>query len=162
MTHTVAPLLMVLGLPMLAGAQDERAGQESGRVVPQVSAPVTPVSFDGDLAALPKVQGWTEGMPFRVATRQRPQIQPPPLAPGPITDPVRQQDAGGGHLPAPLANFAGIGATSALCPDVSGDVGPNHHVQMVNTAFAVYSKSGALLAGPSAIKSLWAGFGGAC
>jgi hypothetical protein len=43
-------------------------------------------------------------------------------------------------------------------PDPVGDVGPNHYVEMVNLAYAVYDKSGNLLAGPFAIGDLWAGF----
>jgi hypothetical protein len=43
-------------------------------------------------------------------------------------------------------------------PDPVGDVGPNHYVEMVNLAFAVYDKQGNLLAGPFAIGDLWAGY----
>jgi hypothetical protein len=43
-------------------------------------------------------------------------------------------------------------------PDPVGDVGPNHYVEMVNLAFAVYSKTGSLLLGPAAIGSLWEGY----
>jgi len=43
-------------------------------------------------------------------------------------------------------------------PDPVGDVGPNHYVEMVNLAFAVYDKQGNRLAGPFAIGDLWAGF----
>jgi len=43
-------------------------------------------------------------------------------------------------------------------PDPVGDVGPNHYVEMVNLAYAVYDKQGNLLAGPFAIGDLWAGF----
>ena len=43
-------------------------------------------------------------------------------------------------------------------PDPVGDVGPNHYVEMVNLAYAVYDKQGNLLAGPFAIGDLWADF----
>ena len=46
--------------------------------------------------------------------------------------------------------------------DTNGAVGATQFVQWVNTAFAVYDKSGNLLAGPTAGNSLWSGFGGAC
>ena len=39
-------------------------------------------------------------------------------------------------------------------PDPVGDVGPNHYVEMVNLAYAVYSKTGTLLAGPADTGSL--------
>jgi hypothetical protein len=41
-------------------------------------------------------------------------------------------------------------------------VGPKHYIQMVNTAFAIYDKSGNLLKGPAPIGSLWESFSGAC
>ena len=43
-------------------------------------------------------------------------------------------------------------------PDPVGDVGPNHYVEMINLAFAVYDKLGNLLVGPMAIGALWEGF----
>ena len=58
--------------------------------------------------------------------------------------------------------FDGIPATGSLPPDTVGDVGPAHYIQAVNTAFAIYTKTGDLLAGPLPINSLWSGFGGAC
>jgi hypothetical protein len=59
-------------------------------------------------------------------------------------------------------NFDGIGATGVLPPDPVGAVGPNHFIQMVNSAFAIYDKTGTKLAGPSQINSLWKQFGGPC
>src|SRR5205085_7947231 len=48
-------------------------------------------------------------------------------------------------------------------PDTNGAVGTTQYVQMVNSSYAVFSKStGALVAGPFASNSLWAGFGGGC
>lgn len=43
-------------------------------------------------------------------------------------------------------------------PDPVGDVGPNHYVEMINLAFAVYDKQGNKLTGPTPIGALWAGF----
>ena len=43
-------------------------------------------------------------------------------------------------------------------PDPVGDIGPNHYVEMINLAFAVYDRQGNLLMGPIAIGDLWAGF----
>jgi hypothetical protein len=59
--------------------------------------------------------------------------------------------------------FDGINnMTGVLPPDIEGAVGPNHYLQVVNSVFAIYDKTGMLLAGPSATNSLWAGFGGPC
>ena len=46
--------------------------------------------------------------------------------------------------------------------DTNGAVGATQFVQWVNTAFAVYDKSGNLLMGPTAGNALWTGFGGPC
>jgi hypothetical protein len=84
--------------------------------------------------------------------------------PGPQDeDPIVQRRQGDGpDIPAPAASFDAISATGYTPPDTVGDVGPAHYVQMVNTSYAVYNKSGTLVAGPYAINTLWAGFGGAC
>jgi len=59
--------------------------------------------------------------------------------------------------------FDGMGnVQGAVPPDTNADVGPNHIVQTVNTALAIYDKSGNQLVGPVAINQLWAGFGGLC
>jgi hypothetical protein len=66
----------------------------------------------------------------------------------------------------PIQNFEGISNQDNFNlltrrvnpPDPVGDVGKNHYVEMVNLAFAVYSKAGATLVPPTAIGALWAGF----
>jgi hypothetical protein len=67
------------------------------------------------------------------------------------------------EIPGPNVSFD---AFTTLCgcspPDSDGDVGPNHYIVMVNLHFAIYSKAGALLFGPVANNTLWAGFGGPC
>ncbi|MEZ4767459.1 MAG: hypothetical protein R2844_03430 [Caldilineales bacterium] len=79
------------------------------------------------------------------------------------SDPVRQTDAGGPGIPAPIQNWEGIDNIDGVYPpDTNGDVGPNHYVQIVNIHFAVYSKTGALLYGPVPNNTLWVGFGGPC
>jgi hypothetical protein len=69
-------------------------------------------------------------------------------------------------IAAPSVNFEGIPATAnipilggiPIPPDPVGDVGPSQYVEMVNTAWAVYSKTGSLLLGPLSLASIWAGF----
>jgi hypothetical protein len=62
-------------------------------------------------------------------------------------------------MPPVGASFEGIenntGCNGCIPPDPNGAVGPNHYVQMVNSSFAIYSKTGALLSPPKAINSLW-------
>jgi hypothetical protein len=79
----------------------------------------------------------------------------------------------GGPL-APVAtigrNFDGLGngvagfTVNSAPPDTHGAVGSTQYFQIVNgSSFAVYSKAtGALVLGPVATNSLWAGFGGKC
>ncbi len=59
--------------------------------------------------------------------------------------------------------FDGMGnVTGAVPPDTNADIGPNHIVQTVNTALAVWDKAGNQLVAPTAINNLWSGFGGLC
>jgi hypothetical protein len=69
-------------------------------------------------------------------------------------------------IPSPMANFEGVSNVDNAAvwgfrvnpPDPMGDVGPNHYVELINLVLGIYSKSGALLAGPTRIGDLWAGF----
>jgi len=69
-------------------------------------------------------------------------------------------------IAAPLANFEGLSNQDNFDlfgfrvnpPDPVGDVGPNHYVEMINLAYAVYDKTGLSLTGPVAIGDLWDGF----
>jgi hypothetical protein len=74
--------------------------------------------------------------------------------------------AAGLDIPSPSVNFEGIPAEAnipilggiPIPPDPDGDIGPNHYVEIVNTAWAVYSRTGTLLLGPLSLASIWAGF----
>ena len=69
-------------------------------------------------------------------------------------------------IPSPLLTFEGLSNQDNFNlfgfrvnpPDPNGDVGPNHYVEIVNLAFAVYSKNGTLLLGPIDTGTLWADF----
>jgi hypothetical protein len=69
-------------------------------------------------------------------------------------------------ISAPLLTFEGLSNQDNFNlfgfrvnpPDPVGDVGPNHYVEMINLAFAVYNKQGAKLLGPVPIGVLWDGF----
>ncbi len=62
-------------------------------------------------------------------------------------------------MPPPILTFDG-GAAAQFCgcapPDSDGDVGPNHYVEAINSAFAVYDKTGNMLAGPITYNSFFA------
>ena len=88
-------------------------------------------------------------------------------------DPVIQKKKGAGPLSAPLASFDGIclpfgppcaegSSCSCLPPDTNGAAGATQFVQMVNSDFAVYSKTGAVLRHATPINDLWSSVGGEC
>jgi hypothetical protein len=88
-------------------------------------------------------------------------------------DPVIQKKKGAGPLSAPLASFDGIclpfgppcaegSSCSCLPPDTNGAAGATQFVQMVNSDFAVYSKTGSVLRHATPIKDLWSSAGGEC
>jgi hypothetical protein len=106
----------------------------------------------------------------------------PPLTPPPTLSPagilVEQKSQGTRPAVPLLESFDGLGTgfegpqgtTNFRNPsDNSLAVGPDHIVQIVNSRIAVYSKkskkydrSGKVLYGAVATKSVWTGFGGAC
>ena len=79
---------------------------------------------------------------------------------------MRSAAAPAASIAGPLANFEGLSNQDNFnifgCrvnpPDPMGDVGPNHYVELINLAFAVYDKQGNLLMGPLAIGDIWSGF----
>jgi len=116
------------------------------------------------------------------AQEKKPDEAIPPPAPPPTLNPagiaVEQRSQGTRPAAPLLESFDGLGAgfegpqgtTTFRNPsDNSLAVGPDHIVQTVNSRIAVYSKrgrkfdkSGTVLYGAVATKSVWAGFGGAC
>lgn len=70
-------------------------------------------------------------------------------------------------IPSPALNFDGIPFPGVGCncapPDTVGAVGLTQYVQMVNEGYQVFNKTtGASVLGPTAITSIWSGFGGVC
>jgi len=59
-----------------------------------------------------------------------------------------------------LQNFAGQNSNSDP-PDCNGTVGPNHYMQTINVYYTIYNKTGTLLAGPTAMNTLFSGVPGA-
>ena len=75
-------------------------------------------------------------------------------------DPVVQIAAATLGMPVVGVAFEGMNISEGCggrCfpPDTNGAVGPHHYVQMVNEAFAVYDKTGAIQVAPTAINMLW-------
>jgi hypothetical protein len=137
-------------------------------VTPQESQPNTGALMFNNLVPV-----WQEGQPVRVKGDLMGQgvvLQPAQPVAKAQDQLLARSQAGrllaAATLPLPPpqigVNAPGIPATGVLPPDTVGAVGANHYIQMVNSAFAIYDKTGRLLAGPSQINSLWAGFGGPC
>src|SRR5438128_1976154 len=94
-------------------------------------------------------------------------LHPPHGLPSlPVQDPVQQTSAASLAMPGANQTFDGMSQGDAcgncIPPDPNGAVGPNHYVEMVNSSFAVYSKTGTRLAGPTNINALWSGLPGPC
>ena len=68
-------------------------------------------------------------------------------------DPLWQKTNGKLKGKAPIQNWEGNG-NGAYPPDPSGAVGPDHYVQMINSEYIVYDKTGTILAGPNSLASL--------
>jgi len=69
----------------------------------------------------------------------------------------------------PIVNFDGVDMDDQAAvlgrfapPDTNGDVGPNHIVEVVNSAIRIYNKSGTPLTGVIILNQLFDPLGGAC
>ncbi len=159
---SIVSLCAALVLPALAIEQGVQAAPgDHGRpdVQPAVHQDVSPPLRDR-----PATQ------PRSDTPRERPLRLIPSSGSNPNTpDPALQASVGGTAVATSGLNFAGVGngdygfAPNAAPPDTNGAVGATQYVQWVNESFAVFNKStGALVYGPTAGNTLWAGFGGGC
>jgi hypothetical protein len=105
-------------------------------------------------------------------SKKHKKVDDEPLLPHPpaskTPDPVVQTST---HTTSPLvstsSNFAGIGSdtgysVTGVPPDPNAAVGSTQIVEVVNTAYAVYSKTGTTVLGATNTSALWSGFGGSC
>jgi hypothetical protein len=84
------------------------------------------------------------------------------------TDPALQVNPSGNKyqplITNPILNFDGTANSSnsgrVTPPDPSGDVGPNHYVQIVNCMLQMFNKSGTSVYGPLNTSTIWNGFNG--
>jgi len=77
-------------------------------------------------------------------------------------EPVVQKDAQPMVQAIQGVSFSGIPSPGYVPSDSNLAVGPNDIVEVVNIQFAVYNKSGAILAGPTNILTLFGALGGVC
>ena len=72
-------------------------------------------------------------------------------------DPVWQRENGSNRdTRAPIINFNGQDSPY-FPPDANGTVGNSYYMQTINLVYAIYDKTGALIAGPSAMNTLFTG-----
>jgi len=147
--------LSVWGDPTMFTAGTAAAQQSVAQVVESTTydmEPVTPYEFRGnvrDLAMLPS--------PPAAPPLYRPLLRGPPDTKKAPTGEVPAESINFplAPMPGPIQNFAGL-SYSDICsggqcgggwpPDTNGDMGPNHYIEAVNTAYAIYSKTGTQLA----------------
>ncbi|MEP7042034.1 MAG: hypothetical protein ABI843_03165 [Dokdonella sp.] len=114
--------------------------------------------FDGDVRNLPRavashgLHSWNE---LEEPESEKPSVRAAAVAPNIARAP----------MPAPQQNFDGLSFSSGVTggqagagwpPDVNGDIGPNHYIEAVNDAWAIYSKTGTQIAAFTE-NSLWSG-----
>ncbi|MFC2102261.1 T9SS type A sorting domain-containing protein [Bacteroidota bacterium] len=77
-------------------------------------------------------------------------------------DPVWQREMGQNiHLSrSPIVNFNGQNSPY-YPPDDNGTAGPNHYMQTINSVYAIYNKTGTLVAGPTNLNQLFGSVPGA-
>jgi hypothetical protein len=102
------------------------------------------------------------------ANREMPEPRPIPLKSHAVAGPWQQEDPVLQKEIRPFVSatqgvdFDGVPAQSYAPSDSNLAVGPNHIVETVNVRFAIYNKSGAILAGPTNITTLFSALGGNC
>jgi len=134
-----------------------------GTQTPDVMRMVGPARLNQDLRTLPYVPKEAETEARRLTRYRFPGEGALPSAPE--TSMPRVQSLIKGmiprlpSMPPPILTFEG-GAAEQFCacapPDTDGDVGPNHYVEAINNAFAVFDKTGNMLAGPISYDALFA------
>src|SRR6266513_5904607 len=138
-----------------------------GTQAPDVMHMVGPVRLNQDLRSLPYILQAQETEERRLTRYKFPGTGPLPSAPETSSPRVHSLINGlfrqVPSMPAPLLTFEG-GAAAQFCacapPDSDGDVGPNHYVEAINQAFAVFDKSGNMLAGPITYDSFFSSLAG--
>ncbi|MGB2951921.1 MAG: hypothetical protein WBB74_00855 [Gaiellaceae bacterium] len=129
-------------------------------------------TFDGESPAVSSLPVLPINPPSSVTPRDNESLKPN-TAPLNVKDPVVQTRRGGGPISAPIANFDGIclpfgppcaqaSGCGCLPPDTNGEAGLTQYVEIVNTNFAVYSKTGSVLRPSTPINQLWAGTNSEC
>jgi hypothetical protein len=129
--------------PMGGGVAPVDTGIVKGEdSVPEIGAPVKPVSMDIDVRKIPQV-----GIPDKLKKPARELVFPGMetyAVDAAVTDEAVQMEFGTLAMPAPNGSFAGLDLQDwggGWPPDTHGAVGPNHFIQAVNSSMAIYDKA---------------------
>jgi hypothetical protein len=168
-----ASVFCLLGIAVALFAQGNRTKQtqQSNRSTTRQDAPGTqtpdvvhligPVRTATDVRHLPYVAP-KEEFDEKILTRypHGTDAMPPAAPPSPFLQRLMKGlSRPTPKMPGPLLTFEGGGAAQfCACapPDSDGDVGPNHYVEAINSAYAIFDKSGNMLAGPITYNTLFA------
>jgi hypothetical protein len=149
------PLVTLAAAPAAAAGHQSQTRDSGPAVAYDTSPPLRDLNPATDSADEPKKEHFDkreDGMPQQPTGGQTAQNSAAATALAPSTS----------------SNFDGIGngvagyVVNVAPPDTNSAVGPSHVVEIVNSAFAVYTKAGALVYGPANTNTLWSGFGGSC
>lgn len=158
MKHLYTTIMLVLSLSLTTLAQQEvlRPAEISKATYFDVSPPLREMPV---IEASKRDLSWKDGIVKNKV--DMPDFRNLPLPEATDADFKDAQNFKGNREGVLLQSFNGVGNVSGyLPPDTQGDVGPNHYMQMVNAAFAIWDKSGNLLYGPVDNRTLWNGFPG--
>src|SRR5258708_28531611 len=155
--------ILLASLILLSATTTAVSAQTDG--APAVSRP-SRSAVSPNLSDLPTAH-WAQGQDLKLVPAPKP-LPPRKAGPGgPSTDDKALQREEGPPLGIqPKTKFGGVGANGYTPPDANIAVGKTNSsgvgyiVQMVNSQIAVFNKSGALLSGPTSLRSLWTGLGG--
>ena len=134
-------------LSLLPGQSMPVAAQGGGEIRTVDIPNVLPHEFRGDVRDLPQIPSKPK---FELELREPQDGKPAPSGPA-----LTSGNLAVAAMPAVTHNFAGLSYNSSctggqcgagIPPDTNGDVGPRHYIQAVNSAFAIYNKSGTRLA----------------
>lgn len=157
---------------ILALTASVTAHSAAGDTVTTALPQVAPTEFNGDLSKLPSLPA---GVGPSTERRYRPLLRPPVVPKVELPGSAEAQaakviDGPKVAMPATTQNFEGIDRTDACTggqcgagtpPDTNGEVGPNHYIQAVNSAYGIFNKTGTRLAAFTE-NQLWAGDSSIC
>ena len=156
--------LALAGFGLLSKASAQNPPTQAKSTAPDVVQMVGPVRLDKDLRDLPYIAPKQEFEERALMRHPHPGVGKDAAGaancPGLTANLLKKVLQPEPTIPSPLLTFEGVAEAQSACgcepPDTDGDVGPNHYVEAVNSAFKVYDKSGNTLAGPTTYNSLFA------